>query len=193
MSYDILTVKENKEGEPVEKFSTQLILSALQEHPNVRKDEYGLWEYEDKGMGFAISFDEEKPSNSDIHIWFSYSSPEPALTYRLVAEFSLWLAEKLNATVYDPQLGKYITSKNTKEGVRRSLELFGRFERHALRRVQEGERIIIGPRRAVLESMYKQGAKSREKAGFKLWKFLLIIVLAVLIARLVYFLLTSRN
>ena len=193
MSYDILIAKENREGEPVEEFSTQLILSVLHEHPNVRKDEYGLWEYDDGGMGFAISFDQEKPSNGDIHIWFLYSSPEPALTYRHAADFSLWLAEKLDAIVYDPQLGKYITSEDAEEGIQRCLELFGRFERHALRRVQEGERIIIGPRRAALESMYKQGAKSREKARFKLWKFLLIIALAVLIARLLYFLLASRN
>jgi hypothetical protein len=59
MSYDILIVKENKEGEPVGEFSTQLILAALQEHPNVRKDKYGLWEYNHEGMGFAISFDED--------------------------------------------------------------------------------------------------------------------------------------
>jgi hypothetical protein len=50
-----------------------------------------------------------------------------------------------------------------------------------------GRNMIIGPgyRRDNLKGMYEDGAKSRKKAEFSIWKFLLIIVVVLLLVRLV--------
>ena len=188
MSYDLLILRQEKGSETIEEIPNELIISALNENPYTQKDEDGFWEYERDGVGFAISFDDEEAASDHVMVHFSYSSPKPELIYRMAAGFSIGLAERLGAKAADPQMDEYLSSENMEDGIKCCLESFQMFEEHAMRRVQEGEHIIIGPRRAVLRSMYRQGAKSRRKAGFKIWHIVIIVAIALavmLLARLI--------
>lgn len=185
MSYDLLIVKGfDEDDEPVGAILNKQVLSALEEHPDVGKNEHGLWEYRDESIGFAISLDDEASSSREVVIFFPYSCPHPEITYRLAAEFSIWLAEKLKAKAFDPQLGKYLSSEDVESGVDCCVKSFRMVEQHALHRARNGEHVITGSRRALLRSMYLRGTPKRREAGFKIWHIVFVVIFALLITRL---------
>lgn len=176
--------REN-EDETIEEIPNESILSALNQHPHVQRDEDGFWEYDRESIGFAISFDEDEDTNDHIMVHFPYSIPRPELTYSLAVEFSLWLAQQLGAKVADPQLDEYLSPENIEDGVNSCLEAFRMFEEHAIRRVRKGEITIVGPRRAVLTSMHYLKAGIHEKPDrTPLYIFILIaIFIAIMVLR----------
>jgi len=132
-------------------------------------------------------------------VFFPYSAPKPEVIYRLAAEFSLFMAKELGARVYDPQLGKYIDSDDINIGTKRCEEAFGQFERHIADLVDEqgkdkyiiiGQDTVVGPghRQARLREMYRRGLRSRDKARFKIWHIILVVIIAMalmLVVRLI--------
>ena len=121
MSYDITIARKfDDEFEPLGYFENKKLVEILKKHPEVSQNEDGLWGYGDEETGFAISFEEEEERSPDITIFFPYFRINMEQRYRNAAEFAIWLADQLNAKVYDYQIGKMLNQEVVEDALRES-------------------------------------------------------------------------